>query len=90
MAKIEVTYTHPNVTLTETLQLPDAKLLELLDLLRNREYPPEGSPPVPISRQEAAKRYGQQMLKSPQDTYQRLRRQNDHEAVPPPPDLTAP
>ena len=90
MATIQVVFTHPNVTLTRTLSLPDAKLIELLDLLRNREYAPTGSPPVPVSRQVAAEMYGDQMLKSPKDTYQRLKRQEDHAAVPPPPDLTDP
>lgn len=95
MATIQVIFTHPNMTLTETLSLPDAKMLELIDLLRNREYPmvpDNSSPPVmqPISRQDAAKQYAQQMLKSPKDTYQRLKRQEDHAAVPPPPDLTDP
>ena len=89
MASITVTFTHPQLTRTETLTVPDAKLIEFVDLLRNLNYPQEGAPLAPPTRAKAVEYFAQAMIRSVRETYRRLKAQQAVAAVPAPGEIDA-
>ena len=96
MASITVTFTHPQLTRTETLTVPDAKLVEFADLLRTLNYPdevpagsPEGTPASDPTRAKAIQYFAEGMIRSVRETYKRLKDQEAKAAVPAPGEIDA-
>jgi hypothetical protein len=73
MASIQVTASHPQITIDRTLNVADdAKLLELADLLIDSYGPDENGDP--LNRQQAIGRFLDGMLNAARDEYRRLKR----------------
>lgn len=72
MATLEVTFTHPALSVTRTLTVTDAKLLEFSDLLRNLNYLPDENGD-PLSRSAAVTTFADGMIQAAKDAYRRLK-----------------
>jgi len=81
--------TGTGVTVTESITVSDAKLVEFLDYLRTYHYPQEGDPPAKITRVQAATRFAQGMIQGTKDTYKRYKQLSDREALPAPGEIDA-
>ena len=81
MASITVTFTHPQLTRTETLTVSDAKLVEFADLLRTLNYPDEGDPLADPTRAKAIQYFAEAMIRSVRETFKRLKDQQAKAAV---------
>lgn len=71
MADFTFTITVGGASATETLNVPDAKAVEFLDLLRTRRYSSAGVN-VP-TRPQAAQRYARELSLEPVTLYRRLK-----------------
>ena len=89
MATISIQFSHPQLTHTETLTVPDAKVVEFADLLRNFNYPPEGDPPVAITRAAAITRWCESYLNGVRGYYKRLKEDEAKSQLTPPDEIDA-
>lgn len=89
MASVTITFSHPQLTHSETLTVADARLVEFADLLRNYNYPQEGSPAAAISRAEAINRFAEGVIQSVRITYKGLKDAEARAALTPAPEIDA-
>lgn len=57
MASIVLTISHPSLSKTQTITMPDARLVEFIDNLRNHVYGKPGTPPVALTRAQAVDKF---------------------------------
>lgn len=79
MATMQVTFTHPGLSVTRTLTVTDAKMLEFADLLIDDYGPDENDDP--LSRSGAVATFGDGVLKAAKDRYRKMKHDEDIAAI---------
>ena len=70
MASLAITLTHPSLTRSVTLTVPDARMIEFMDALRNHIY---GTPSAPVTRIQAAETLINDMASQARGLYARAK-----------------
>ena len=86
MASLAITLTHPQLTRSVTITVPDARMLEFMDALRNRIY---GTPSAPVTRIVAAETLVNDLAANARGLYARAKKAEADAAAVPIPEIDA-
>lgn len=86
MASLAITLTHPQLTRSTTITVPDARMLEFMDALRHHIY---GQPTAPVTRLQAAETLLNDLAANARGLYARAKKAEANAAAAPIPEIDA-
>lgn len=89
MASFVLTITHPQFSKTQTITVPDARLAEFFDNLRNHVYGKPGTPPVALTRMQAVDKFAADWAADVNRLHKQAKAAADAATLPAPGDIDA-